>query len=138
MKNIKLLAFLSAVVVLFSACKTDDEHDPYIVFWSQDGKWIETTENIPVQLNGTFVFRSEIVYKGESKYEWKIDDGEFEQYSSVDGLNITTIGTYNGMKLQKATWTLDFDDEIVEPGSIITIRLSDMPDLIRTLSFQVQ
>lgn len=138
MKKLKLLGLLSAAALLLGGCKKSDD-SPYILFWGEDSKWIETTENIPVTLNETFVLRSEIGYEDTPKYEWRVDDGEFTQYSSLDGLNITTLGSHNGLSIQKATWTLDFSDERLESGSKVAVRLSSAgDDLTRTLVFEVK
>lgn len=138
MKNVIRLGFLSIAVLLLSSCKKSDDQDPYIIFWGEDGKWIETTSHIPVELNSTFILKSEIGYHGSPHYNWKINDGDFEPYSMTDGLNITTIGRHNGLELQKATWTLDFNDETLVVGDIVTIRLSDSSSMFRTLSFEVE
>jgi len=138
MKQVKLLSILAITALFLSSCKDSTDHDPYITFWDANGKWIETTENIPVQLNSTYILKSEIAYDESPLYEWKTGDEEFKPFSAADGLNITTTGTYNGMGFQKATWTLNFSDEIYESGSTVTIQLSDLAELSRSLTFQVK
>ena len=137
MKNVRLLAILSLAVLLLSGCKKSDDA-PYITLTDASGNSLSSTAVIPVALNSTLVLHSEIGYEGTPRYEWKIDDKAFESYSMDDGLNIHTIGSHNNLKIQKATLTVHFGQEIVQSGSTVVIRLSDEPNLSRSVTFKVE
>ncbi|GEM_PF-6327666 len=71
-------------------------------------------------------------------YQWKIDDGDFSQYSAFDGLNIISLGVRNNLDTERATLDIHFSDEIVRSGSTVIVRISDMYTLSSQLTFNVK
>lgn len=132
-----------ATAIALTAChrKTDDL-SPYIIFTNAAGEMLTSSSEIPAALNNTVRIMADIGYErtegNNIDYDWKIDDGEFKQYSSLDGLVITTLGSRNNLRIEKATMDITFSDDIVGTGSTVTIRVEDQTSISRSLTFRVE
>lgn len=139
--KIKTLSILLLVLTIFSACSSDDDFSyPYIIYKNSSGQVLNPAQTIQVEYNSTYRINAEIGYHDFSgnqlRYEWRIDNGNFKQYSAFDGLNITTLGRYNNLSTVKATLDITFTDEI-QPGSTVIIRIRDTDSLAKELKFSV-
>lgn len=141
MKTIKSICLITFLALLLSECGKNEDEKPYIILKDTSGQTLTAT-NIPVGLNTTFRVYVEIGYErfkdNNIDYDWKIDQGEFTQYSAFDGLNITMLGSYNNLRLEDATLDVTFGDDIVSAGSQVAIRIRDRKNLSRTLTLIVE
>lgn len=126
--------------MLLGGCKKDNDETPYIILKNSAEEVIPaSTVGVPADLNSTVRIYAEIGYERFSgnnlDYDWKIGSGGYTQYSSADGLNITTIGSFNNLRSEKATLDITFSEDIVSAGETVTIRIKDQGTLVRTLAF---
>jgi hypothetical protein len=140
MKNIRLIALLCALALLQAACEKNDD-EPYIILKNDSGQVLTSSANIQVGLNTTYRIFAEIGYPSHNgnnvDYDWKTGSGEFVQYSMYDGLDITTLGSQNNLRLEKATLDVSFSEDKVAPGSLVTIRIKDQGSVESQLTFEV-
>lgn len=139
-KGIYITLFIALAGILASCKKSDDK--PYIYFSNVGGDAITATTPIPAALNSTVVIHMKAGYERSEgnnlDYEWKIDDGHYKQYSALDGLDITTLGRHNNLRIEEATLDIAFSDEVMDSGSHVSVRVRDQTGLSRTLTFVVE
>lgn len=140
MKNIGLVALLPVLAILMASCGKNDL-EPYLILKNDSGQVISSPDSIPVELNTSFKLFVEAGYLrrdgNNMDYDWKTDEGEFVQYTLFDGLDITAMGSNNNLGIEKATLDISFGDDIVEVGSVVTVRVKDQKSLVGQLAFKV-
>lgn len=139
--------FLSAAVLLTVSCRDHSGDDgpkyPYLVVTSADGSVIAAdAPALSVKLNGKTAVYSEMGYErgngNTPHYDWQIDDGEWRQYTALDGLIITRVGVHNNIALQNAMFNISFAGNDISPGSEVKLRIRDETALSRTVTFLVE
>jgi len=141
MKKLKCIPVLMVIASIIFSCSSDDIDLPYIVYKDASGKVFDSNIPIPVEINSSIKIEAIIGYNDSKSnhlnYEWKIDNGPFRQYTVFDGLNIYSLGGYNNLATEKVTMDITFTDELVNRGSLVTIRIRDMDSLSKELTFKV-
>lgn len=147
MKKYGIFVLLASIVILFSACKGDEE--PYITFKDSSGNALSAdTHYISINSIKTITVESGFIEKKKEHnmihYKMQIDNSPEHDLVFYPGIfKITTVGAYNNLTTEKAQVVLSFSESpfnknTIEEGTVIKIRVFDNKSLQKFVLFKIQ
>lgn len=147
MKKYSIFVLLASVVILFSACKGDEE--PYIVFKDSSGNALSAdTQYISLNSIKTITVESGFIEKKKEHnmihYQMQIDNSpEYDLLFYPTIFKINTVGVYNNLTTEKAQIVLSFNEspfknKTIEEGTVIKISVFDDKSLQKSVLFKIQ
>ena len=147
MKKYSIFILLASVMVLFSACKGDEE--PYIRFKDSSGGVLSAgTHYISGNSMEIITVESGFIEKKKEHnmihYQLQIDNSaKYDLIFYPNIFKITAIGAYNNLSTEKAQITLSFNEapfnkNTIGEGTVIKITAFDDKSLRNSVLFKIQ